>query len=100
MPDSEDRINDLQNMISYRFDDTNSRIQTIQNTLSGLETKDHAASELSHVNYRINDIKEQIDDSKEELDAFRSQIYRTVTLITSILSIVVSIASSFLPSLH
>lgn len=101
MPDyGNDRIDDLKDTMTSRFDDTNARLADIQATLSGLETKDHASAEWRHVNSRVDDLKDQIDDSKKDLESFRGQIYRTVTLITGILSMVVSIASNLLPSLH
>lgn len=101
MPDyGNDRIDDLKDTMTSRFDDTNSRLADIQATLTSLETKDHASAEWRHVNSRVDDLKDQIDDSKKDLESFRGQIYRTVTLITGILSMVVSIASNLLPSLH
>lgn len=97
---SSDRFNDLKETLNTRFNGVDNQLGTIQKTLDSFESKDHAAAEFSHLNFRLDELHSQIDDSKDDLESFRSQIYRTVTLITSIVSIVITLVTNFLPVLH
>lgn len=85
------RFQDLKEVINTRFDDMNSRLATISKQLDNYETKDHAASEISHLAFRCNDLEEKLQDAENELDKFKDSLYRKAALLATILSSVVSI---------
>lgn len=97
---SSDRFNDLKETLNTRFDGVNHQLDTIQQTLDSFESKDHAAAEFSHLNYRVDAVENQVDDLREEQESAKTSIYRTVCIITSILSLTVAIVSQLLQFIH
>ena len=90
------RFQDLKEVINNRFDDMNSRLATISKQLDNYETKDHAASEISHLSFRCNDLEQKLQDAEDELTKFREGIYRKAALLTTVLSSVVSLVFGIL----
>lgn len=79
----DDRINDLMEMMGARFDDTNARIDSLQKTLDGLESKEHASSEVNHLEYRIQTIETTFEKTKRS-------IWRTVSAISGFVAFLVT----------
>ncbi len=74
---------DLMAMISARFDDTNARIDMLQKSLDGLESKEHAASEIEYLTYRIKAMEDTFDKTKKS-------IWRTVSAISGFVAFLVT----------
>lgn len=85
----DDRINDLMEMMGARFDDTNARIDSLQQTLDGLESKEHASSEINHIEYRIQSIENTIEQNRKSMRRTVSALSGFVAfLVTTILTII------------
>lgn len=82
-------INARFNDMATRFDDTNERIESVQHSLDGLESKEHAASEIQHLTYRITLVEDSIEKSK-------STMWRTASTISSIIAFVVTTVISLM----
>lgn len=80
---------DLMAMISARFDDTNARIDTLQKSLDGLESKEHAASEIQYLTYRITAME-------TNLNKLKSTLWRTVCTVSSVVAFIVTVAVSLI----
>lgn len=80
---------DLMTMISARFDDTNARIDSIQRSLNGLESKEHAASEIQYLTYRISSME-------DNLAKLKSTLWRTVCVVSTIVAFVVTTVVSII----
>lgn len=79
----DDRISDLMEMMGARFDDTNARIDSLQKTLDGLESKEHASSEIHHLEYRIQSAENTFEKTKRS-------IWRTVSAISGFVAFLVT----------
>lgn len=80
---------DLSSIINARFDDTNKRIENIQNSLNGLENKDHAASETAYLTYRISTVENEVTKTK-------ATIWRTVCTVSGVVAFIVTLAVSII----
>lgn len=87
------RFSDLKETLNTRFDGVNRQLDSIQAKLDDFETKDHAKAQSDSTDYRIKEVERQIEDADTKMDEYKSSIYRTVCVITSILSLVVSAIS-------